>query len=469
MREGGRLASVLIALALAPAVMAAAPSAPSGGPASDQALHAALTGSIEALPGQWGGQPIDGAPPPQSAAQSASLLDTPLEILDQLADQSPLPAVVMAPPPLPPAPLAAAPSAPDGPRAADEVGGLVVQAPRLRAAEQTVEKCITGPAWWRISKGASVLWLMPTPDLMPMDTVWDDTCLRKRLAAARVLILPAEPKSQGTDPFARANTPLRALSVPLNERLPADLWARLGQRIDNSPVRDKAELDWIRIAPVRAIPPGIAKQIVPAGFCALPCYDRTYYAMLRRSRTTLQVLQETPNLFAPVGVVSQRLALSLDFPGRLGNPAADHAADLAGKANMLATRTRNSQTEFASIAYLTAPGETDQQACLRRVLDEMDAGHDAYGKLQQIESWADGDYANGLRRMNVFTTCPFGDLSVRFWSALVAQDMQLIERNMAQPGVVVAVLEYDPLFLKGGVMERLAAAGFTIAPPEALR
>ncbi|MDB5440865.1 MAG: hypothetical protein JWM33_3292, partial [Caulobacteraceae bacterium] len=40
---------------------------------------------------------------------------------------------------------------------------------------------------------------------------------------------------------------------------------------------------------------------------------------------------------------------------------------------------------------------------------------------------------------------------------------------LTDQGIAVAVVEYDPLFMRGGVMERLKAAGYRVETPEELR
>ncbi|MDB5437634.1 MAG: TraB/GumN family protein [Caulobacteraceae bacterium] len=388
----------------------------------------AITGAVEDLPMQWGEARIAAPAIPELPIQVSSAAE----------------AVVLP---------AAAPESQGGAGTptADQVSGLVIRARPRADSVPTVARCLTGPAWWRVTKGETTLWIVGTPDQIPMDTIWDDTCLKVRLNGARAVIVPAIPLVAAFDPFARGDTPLRAQSLPLSERLPPPLWERLTRRIVANPIRQAAELQW-----ARGGPPGFSISDIALGRAS------------GGGRTTLQVIVDTPNLYAPPIIVAERLARGLDWPGKLGNPVADRTVEVAGKANMLIGRTRSSQAEFPNLIYLSNPAEADQIACLTKVLDAMDAGHTASWRLAQIQAWADGSYQQGLRRMSVLDTCALGDLSVRFWSSVVAQYMELIDRQMQQPGIVVAVVEFDPLFLKGGILERLQAEGFTITPPEAL-
>lgn len=49
-----------------------------------------------------------------------------------------------------------------------------------------------GPAWWRVSKGESVIWIMALPaTYVPRDTTWDTIVLERRLSGAKAVLLPA--------------------------------------------------------------------------------------------------------------------------------------------------------------------------------------------------------------------------------------------------------------------------------------
>jgi hypothetical protein len=69
--------------------------------------------------------------------------------------------------------------------------------------EATVVKDITvvayggGPAWWKVSKGDAVAWILALPPaLAPKDLEWNKRMLERRLKDARGLYLPPDGKSQ---------------------------------------------------------------------------------------------------------------------------------------------------------------------------------------------------------------------------------------------------------------------------------
>ncbi|MDB5438295.1 MAG: hypothetical protein JWM33_722, partial [Caulobacteraceae bacterium] len=234
------------------------------------------------------------------------------------------------------------------------------------------------------------------------------------------------------------------------------LWVRLSRRLNNDAARARDEM----AARGLTRPPasGAAKSAAPE--------------ILRPpSRFDLpgDVVGSAPLLYSPTLLVARRLAVGLALPATLGNPVAERATMLAGEANMLIRRLPDSESNFALVASAFSPSEADQQACLDRVLTELDAGHTGLGLAPNIDAWARGDYLSGLLRMNVLNTCPYGQVGDAYWSALITQALDALERARAAGGVTVAVLEFDPLLAKGGILDRLAQAGWTVTPPEEMQ
>lgn len=78
----------------------------------------------------------------------------------------------------------AQPSPEDDPEA-NYVKDLVVVAPT------------TGPAWWKVSKGATVVWIMALPPSnVPETLAWDQSGVRRRMRGAKVLLMPPEGRSR---------------------------------------------------------------------------------------------------------------------------------------------------------------------------------------------------------------------------------------------------------------------------------
>ncbi|MDB5440835.1 MAG: TraB/GumN family protein [Caulobacteraceae bacterium] len=327
----------------------------------------------------------------------------------------------------------------------------MVVAPRRNAAP-SAERCTTGPAWWRAAKGGAVVWIIGVPEQLPMDVAWDDACLRLRLTGARMLIVP--PSVSGD--LVPARTVMRPAKAPLNQRLPPALWGRLARRLSDNALRARDEMASLGLTRPR---PGGPPPPPP------PAMVRS----LNRADLPGDLLASAPLLYAPTLLVARRLATALDAAGALGDPVAMRALDLAGRAGLLVNRLPRSGAQLAAIASAYNPSEVDQQACLDKVLVELDAGHGGLGLSPSIEAWARGDYQDGLRRMNVLTACSYGTLSNSFWSGLVTQGVSAVERAAAGGGTTVAVLELDTLLNKDGIIERLARTGWTVTLPEGLQ
>jgi hypothetical protein len=55
----------------------------------------------------------------------------------------------------------------------------------------------TGPAWWKVSKGSSVVWIIALPPSnVPEDLAWDRSGVKRRIRGARVLLMPPEGRSR---------------------------------------------------------------------------------------------------------------------------------------------------------------------------------------------------------------------------------------------------------------------------------
>lgn len=104
--------------------------------------------------------------------------------------------------------------------------------------ELVVTAAAGGPAWWRVSRGDSTVWILGTPSSLPKGFTWDERLLDRRLGAAREVILPPMATAGVFDIFAALSARARMRGpAPLEARAPAPLGAgfeaaatRLGRR-----------------------------------------------------------------------------------------------------------------------------------------------------------------------------------------------------------------------------------------------
>ncbi|MDB5437887.1 MAG: TraB/GumN family protein, partial [Caulobacteraceae bacterium] len=338
---------------------------------------------------------------------------------------------------------------PEGPTAEDQVSGLVIRA---------APRAVAGPAWWEVRKGEAVVWIMGTPDLLPLNTNWNDAGLRQLLDGARGVIVPAKAPAQiirgpilfrlaeglGAVIRAKIETDVKPSKTPLTERLPPPLMDRLKRRIRFNPELAKRE---------------------QSAFVESHTYQG-FNALISSVPSPLDLIQYGPNEYMPTSVVALNLSKDHDFPGELGKPAAIRAEALAGRQGLFINRLKDTESDLSHLALSYEGPEADQEACLSQVLDQLDAGNIGVRRLPAVQAWALGDVGRAMKRMNVMTTCNYGAASTVLWNRLVKENVDAIQAALNAGGKTVAIVEFDPLQMKGGVLDQLKAAGLVIRAPE---
>ena len=270
-----------------------------------------------------------------------------------------------------------------------------------------------GPAWWRVSKGASVVWVLGVPVGLPKGYKWDTRFLDAHLVGAHQAITP--PVSTASLFSIPAILSLRGkmkTPAPLEDSLPPDLRARF-------------------IAGARALGQDPGK------------YDRWN------------------GLYAGFLMVS-------DFrkAGRMDNfdpmPAIDHAVRAHGLRPKPAAVYKAMPILKEGVAELNAEVE---QACLSDALDEIEGGRDR--QVRAAQGWGRGDVRVALNGGFGFDHCmnmlPEG---ARLARQAMADEAGAIAAVLDQPGAAVAVLPLRPLLAQGGVLEQLRAKGYAIRTPD---
>jgi len=276
-------------------------------------------------------------------------------------------------------------------------------------SELVVQAREAGPPWWRVSRGASTVYILGVPDgPVPAGVAWDRTVLERRLTGATAAIgPPALTAGLGDIPAAlrlraslKTKTPMAAsLPKPLADRFAADA-QRAGKPAD-------AWSDW---------------QPMAAGAFLLRETHRGWRPMDGEVR----------------GVV-RRHGLRLESSARYA------AMPLAQ----------------AAMASLTP---ASQQACLAWALDDVEAGEAATRRA--VQAWARGDVAAALTAPRGFDRC----LLVltggsELWARASQDQANDIARALDKPGHAVAVVGLRRLLAEGGVIARLEAKGLAVSGP----
>jgi hypothetical protein len=284
------------------------------------------------------------------------------------------------------------------------------------------------PLWWRVSDGRSVLWILATPDRMLHGLKWDDTALRKRVAAAdRVYYNPS---------LSGAIKPPRPLK-PGVDFYPTQVLTQVGPK-----VRVAQNLD--------SYAPGKAVRQAPPALLA------RFKAAAVKYNWQAGFLMDFP---------TSTLASWLDarsWPqGLLGN-------DPAWELHLLTQKTTKTviQMPYPSPAATGMAPEAVQDACLARVLDAVESGQLVAARVAAMQAWANGDLEHALKRASDLSICLAGvqkstgaqasleRVAYTYYTAL--------DDAFAKGGTSVTVMYFDPLLADNGILAHYRQLGYEI-------
>ena len=274
-----------------------------------------------------------------------------------------------------------------------------------------------GPAMWHIVKGQSEVWIVPTVSPVPKDLQWDSTYIQSLLKTAKGVILPPRASlglfegmwfwiTGGLDVLKQPD------GVKLETTLPAPLkarfvaaYTRLGQDADHYE-------DWL------------------GGVAALQL-EGDYY----------KAANLTPN--GPEKTIKS-------LASRAG--VAAHAT-----ANYAAMDIVKDVPKMSAAAHL---------ACLNWALEDIDAfsAHAAAA----ANAWAKGDVAAMKAHYSEtkLDACLAQNAAYTRLRETANRDMtNAILSVLNRPGMTLAVMPMGFFLRKGGVLERLEAAGVTVTGP----
>ncbi len=273
-----------------------------------------------------------------------------------------------------------------------------------------------GPALWRVSRGDAEVVIVGTVSPIAHQQTWDDRRVVRALTGAKLLLTPSKAK---TGPVVLAALLLRdapRLRVSdgstLESRLPPQLAGRFAS--DRQVARQKADRydKW---------KPGVA------GFMLLGDYDKA--AGLSRAKPA-----QTIERLAQQAKVKTRPMNTVDL-----GPLIKQAGKLDDAAHQ--------------VCLEVALGELERQAPDPR----------AVGR-----AWATGDLRtlNRIYRPSALEPCL---LQVASGPALLARQVDSatngVSAALSAPGRTVALIDLSLLLRPGGVLDRLAAQGATVAAP----
>lgn len=277
-------------------------------------------------------------------------------------------------------------------------------------AELVVRPVVSGPAWWKVERGQSVVYVLGLPEEpLPKGLGWDQAVLKRRLAGADTLIAPVEPKAGLTDipAFLRMRSRLKS-HAPMEQGLPEPLRARF--------VAARTKL---------ARPPGRYNGWDP----------------ILAGQILVNDLQDSAHTTRrePLGAI-KALARRLNVPVR---PAATFRV-----VGLLDPAVKNLTPQVS-------------HACLAEALDEVELGA---GALQAAgAAWARGDVQGVLDGPRGFAACLLLlSGGADFWRRTMAEGADAVAASLQKSGHAVAVFQLRSLLARDGVLSRLKARGFEV-------
>ena len=285
------------------------------------------------------------------------------------------------------------------------VEGLVIQAVQ------------PGPAWWRVSDGDSIVYILGAPESpMPAGVTWDKRAVERRLDGANSLLM-------GT-----------SVTAGLRD-LPALLKIR-------AQLKSKTPLE-----------PGLSPAL------------RTRFVAARER------LGQPASRYAGWTPIVAGALLYGDSRDRKKGWTYTRAAVTAAAKKRRVKIVYSAQYKAVPFARKAIAGLTPaiHQQCLESALDDIDVP-DARVRTSAV-GWAHGDVATALTAPRNFDGCLLllsggADL----WRRQSRDDVAAIATALKKPGKSVAVIGLRRLLAEDGVLEQLRDRGFKVAGPgEALQ
>jgi len=263
------------------------------------------------------------------------------------------------------------------------------------------------PAWWRVRKGDSEVWILGILDTpMPPPVTWRREALEQHLKGANGMIVGARLHAGLEDLFGlfQLYGQLRS-KTPMEEALPPDLRARFAAERTALGKSEERYAHWR---------PMIAGLV-----------------LLRDARP-----EGSEDVGRQVGAAARRLGIR-------GRPAGEY--DFIPFAR-------------TALASMTPPREAQ---CVAAALDDAEAGTEALRRA--AEGWARGDVETALTAPRRFDRCLLlmaggPDL----WRRSTDDMADAIVQALATPGHSVAVISLRRLLAKDGLVESLKARGLTV-------
>jgi uncharacterized protein YbaP (TraB family) len=277
-------------------------------------------------------------------------------------------------------------------------------------AELVVVARDRGPAWWTVSNGSSMVYVLGAPTLAPKRMDWDNATLERRLRGANEVILPYRVKVH----FARSL---------------GTAWKFMRLR-SSTTFEDSADPEM-----------------------------RARFAQAREKVGQPASRYKTRNPLAA------GLLLASDYRShwKLTSDDTEEWTKVLAKQ----VRAPISQPEYDTGPILSAVMNTPADAgrtCLNAVLDQVEAGPGA--TMAAAKAWAVGDTPAALANDRTYERCLYLTAGARAFEARTKTDaIKAIKQALRKPGHSVAVVWLPPLLSRDGVLDQLRGMGYEVKTP----
>jgi hypothetical protein len=283
-------------------------------------------------------------------------------------------------------------------------------------AELVVTAAQPGPAWWKVRKGESIVYIFGAPmAMLPKDLKWDQTMVDRRMDGAKALIMPSQAAIGLGDLFGllRLRNELKG-DEPLEKALPEPTRSRFVA------ARTRLNKDAARYAkwtPVRA------------------------GGMLMGDYAAANRLEANGSVFGPVRKWAGRYKVPLQREIYKGMPLLKSAVG-----------------EMAD--------DEKSLACLNGYLDGIEEDPARYRAA--AEGWAKGDVRAAIDVIRGPDICNALFLD-NYIQNSIRDEVNAIAASLETPGKAVAVVPLRNMVVKAGVLEQLRAKGYEVIDPASLR
>ena len=277
--------------------------------------------------------------------------------------------------------------------------------------ELVVTGRLPGPAWWRVIKGDSTVYVLGSPSVAPKHQAWNQVIFDRRLEGAKLVILP-----------------FNGLKV----------------RLAGAP---GAMFSYLRLRSGRPFEE------------SLDAAARTRFIAART-----QVGQPSDH-YKVSHPLAAGLTLINDYRDKTGLTTTDPTKLiklLAGRKKVRVTQRTYDLGPLIGAIARTAPSVG--RTCLDEALRDVEEGPG--GVIAASRAWSDGDVLGALAAERSYERCLAATPGALTFDNRVKGDLVAdIETALKTPGHAIAVIQLRPLLAQGGVLDRLRAAGYEVKTP----